>query len=319
MNDMPLSCDRIEPELLSAAMGDADEATAARVDAHVRECRSCRESLDLYRAIGRNAETWREIPARDEGPARERLVSRLADLRRRTLVYRIFRDSPLGPILIARSEEGVTCIEYLTGGADFRHSSLSRVEGVEALPDGAEVETLYHELLEYLGGRRTRLEWTLDLRLARSAFHRAVLEATAEIPYGAVRSYAGLAEAIGKPSATRAVAQALRTNPLAIVVPCHRVVGTSGALTGYAGRRVTLKQRILAVEGVAAVGKGSALRIPRERMYVLAPEQSYCLPSCAWIATAPARSLVLFGSRERAENAGLAPCDDCRPDLHPLP
>src|SRR3989304_4723326 len=94
---------------------------------------------------------------------------------------------------------------------------------------GAEGEVLYRELLESLEHKRTRLEWPLDLRLARSDFHRRVLEATAGIPYGAIMSSAGVACELGKPSAVRAVAQALRWTPLPIVVPCHRVVGASGA------------------------------------------------------------------------------------------
>ncbi len=132
-------CQAIEQALLATAIGDADTATAARVDAHTRACAVCREDFGRYRAIDGAVGAWREAPAPAEELARARLTSRLADLRRRTLVYRIF-PSPLGPILIARSEEGVSCIEYLTGGADFAHSRLSRVEGVEALPDGAEVE-----------------------------------------------------------------------------------------------------------------------------------------------------------------------------------
>src|SRR2546425_11673569 len=200
--------------------------------------------------------------------------------RRRTLLYRIF-PSPLGPILIARSEEGVSCVEYLTGGADFAHSRLSRDEGIEALLDGADVEALYRDLLEYVEGRRTRLEWPLDLRLARSEFHRTVLETTARIPYGAVRSYAGVARELGKPSATRAVAQALRWNPPPIVVPCHRVIRAAGALTGYAGNRVTLKAELLAVEGVRTLRTSRESRIPREAMYIGEPhDRWYCVPTC---------------------------------------
>ena len=144
-----------------------------------------------------------------------------------------------------------------------------------------------------------------------------MLRATAAIPYGAVCSYAGIACEIGKPTASRAVAQALRWNPLPIVVPCHRVVGSSGALVGYAGEKVDLKRRLLALEGVM---RAEGTRIPRATMYVTLPrEQCYCLPTCTWIPTAdhPHRFLF-FGSRERAEAAGLTPCEDCRPDLHPL-
>src|SRR5207245_5969093 len=93
---------------------------------------------------------------------------------------------------------------------------------------------------------------------------RAVLEATAAIPYGAVASYGGVARRIGRPSAVRAVAQALRWNPLPIVVPCHRVIGTSGRLTGYAGDKLGLKERLLSVAGVK-------LR-PARRDFSLAPE-----------------------------------------------
>src|SRR5205814_9213446 len=160
MTRKPTTCIELEPALVAAATGEADTTTAARVEAHTRTCASCRGEFASYRAIDRAVGIWREAPSSVETSVRERLETRLADLRRRALVYRIF-PSPLGPILIARSEEGVTCVEYLTGGADFAHSRLSRVEGVEALPDGAEVEALYRELLEYVEGRRTRLEWPL--------------------------------------------------------------------------------------------------------------------------------------------------------------
>jgi O-6-methylguanine DNA methyltransferase len=189
-----------------------------------------------------------------------------------------------------------------------------------AVEDGAEVEALYRELVEYLEGRRTCLEWPLDLRLARSDFHRQVLEATCGIPYGAVASYAGLACELGKPTAARAVAQALRRNPLPIVIPCHRVVGSSGALTGYAGHKTDLKQQLLTTEGVRTVKRERELRVPHDTMYVVSPGSTeYCLPSCSWLDTIehPHR-LRFFGSRERAEASGLAPCTDCRPDLHPI-
>ena len=318
MTRKPAVCLVIEPALVAAATGDADRATAARVESHTRLCAPCREDFARYRAIDGTVHAWRQAPAPAEEAARAHLASRLADLRRRTLAYGIF-SSPLGPILIARSEEGVSLVEYLSGGRDFAHSRLSRVEGVEALPDGAEIEALYGELLEYVEGRRTRLGWPLDLRLARSGFHRAVLEATARIPYGAVRSYAGIADELGKPAATRAVAQALRWNPLPIVVPCHRVIGTSGALTGYAGKRVRLKQRLLAVEGVRTRPSDHDFRIEREAMYVRAQQDTeYCVPTCGSLAERSLAELTLFASRERAEAAGLGPCTTCRPDLHPI-
>jgi len=103
-----------------------------------------------------------------------------------------------------------------------------------------------------------------------------------------------------------------------IVVPCHRVVGASGFLTGYAGNRIGLKQRLLTVEGVPTVKAARDFRIVRESMYVRAPGQEYCLPTCHWLASADRARLTLFGSRERAEATGLRPCTGCRPDLHPI-
>jgi O-6-methylguanine DNA methyltransferase len=194
-----------------------------------------------------------------------------------------------------------------------------RRAGIEVLEDGTETETFYQQILEYLAGERTRLAWPLDFRLAGSDFQREVLQATAALPYGAVISYARLAREIGKPTATRAVAQALRRNPLPIVVPCHRVIGGTGALTGYAGDKLALKERLLSLEGVHVSHPRREPRIDRNAMYVVADhDREYCVPTCGALSTLPLWRLTLFGSRDRAESAGLAPCTSCRPDLHPL-
>jgi methylated-DNA-[protein]-cysteine S-methyltransferase len=315
------SCAQIEPDLIAAATGDADGDAQRRVREHVDRCAPCGGEFQRYRAIDRTLGIWRGAPepAAAVAGARKRLETRLGDVRHRTVAYRIF-PSPLGNILIGLSDQGVSLVEYLGRARDLAHSRLSRMSGVEAVEDGAEVEGYYRELMEYLEGRRTHLEWPLDLRLARSDFHRTVLRATAGIPHGAVMSYAGVAGEIGRPSATRAVAQALRWNPIPIVIPCHRVVGSSGALTGYAGDRVGLKQRLLTVEGVGTVKSRGNLAVSRDSMYVRYPgDDSYCLPSCPSLETVdhPYR-LMFFGSRDRAEAAGLQPCTSCRPDLHPL-
>ena len=195
-----------------------------------------------------------------------------------------------------------------------------RQAGLELIEDGAEIEALYRELLEYLDGARTRLDWPLDLRLARSDFQREVLRATAAVPYGAVTSYRGIAAEIGQPSAVRAVAQALRHNPVPIIVPCHRIVGVSGDLTGYAGSRLGLKERLLGVEGVRTEHATAAPRVARQALYHYDPndERQYCLPTCGAIARRPIGPVMLFASREQAQARGLVPCIDCRPDLHPL-
>ncbi|HEV8583896.1 MAG TPA: methylated-DNA--[protein]-cysteine S-methyltransferase [Methylomirabilota bacterium] len=313
------SCRAIELDLVATATGDAESRAAQRVHRHMDGCAPCREEFGRYRAVDHVARGIRPEPAPEQlAQARTGLESRLADLRQRRVAYRIF-PSPLGHILVGRSEHGIALVEYLGRGTTLSASRLGRVEGVEAVEGGPELERLQRDLLDFIGGRRRDLDWTLDWRLARSDFERAVLEATAAIPYGAVASYAGVARRIGKPSAVRAVAQALRWNPLPIVVPCHRVIGTSGRLTGYAGDKLGWKQQLLTVEGIKLRAAERDYRIAREAMYALGEgETEYCLPSCGSIGTRSLALLTLFASREVAEARGLAPCTSCRPDLHPL-
>ena len=305
------SCRAIELDLVATATGEAQARSAERVRRHLDTCASCRDELGRYRAVDSVARGMRTAPPADAlARSRAGLESRLADLKQRRVAYRIF-PSPLGHILIGRSEHGIAVVEYLHGDASLRASRLARVEGVEAVPGGPELERLQRDLLDFIGGRRRELDWTLDWRLARSDFERAVLEATAAIPYGAVASYAGVARRIGKPSAVRAVAQALRWNPLPIVVPCHRVIGTSGRLTGYAGDKIALKERLLSTEGVQLRRAQRDFSIARETMYALGEgETQYCLPTCGDIGVRSLSVVTLFASRADAEAQGLTPCTD---------
>ena len=321
MTSTHLTCRAIEPDLVAAATGEADREASRRVDEHVARCAPCRADFARYRIIERavgeiRSDDWQS--GENEEGARARLGSRLADLRGRLLVYRIF-PSPLGNLLIARSDHGVALVEYLGRGTTLEASRLGRRDDVEAVEDGEDLAALHRELLDYLAGRRMRLGWSLDLRLARGEFDRRVLEATAAIPYGAVTSYARIASSIGKPTAARAVAQALRWNPVPVVVPCHRVVGSSGALVGYAGDKTDLKQRLLSVEGVRTLRTPRDYAVARDAMYArVENERAYCVPSCPGLSSTTLAKLTLFGSRAGAEACGLTPCTTCRPDLHPL-
>jgi O-6-methylguanine DNA methyltransferase len=315
-----VTCAEIADDLLAAAIGEGSPHGAERVERHVAVCEPCRRELQGYRSLDRAVGALRDapLPPGHLDRARERLDARLADLRRRLLLYRVF-PSPLGDLLIARSEEGISLIEYLPPGAGLEGSRIHREPHVEMQEERTALEPAYRELLDYLHGGRTRLEWPLDLRFVRSDFQRSVLQATAAIPYGAVVPYTGIAHGLGRAAAVRAVAQALRWNPLPIVIPCHRVIGNSGALTGYAGGKVDLKQHLLAVEGVPTAERSGALRIDPHAMYALYPgDQEYCLPTCPSIGTHPRAPFTRFASRQRAEAAGYRPCTTCRPDLHPL-
>lgn len=320
MTRAPQSCRELEPDLIAVATAEARPTAARRVERHLAGCASCRSELARYEAVEGLVTAYRDTRAPEADPtlARAQLESRLADLRSRIMRYGVF-DSPLGPIAIGVSEHGVAMVEYVRS-ADRTGGKLARRVGGEAVEDPRRTEGLYRELADYLDGRRTRLDWTLDLRRTRSDFQRRVLEATARLPYGAVTSYAGIAREIGAPRATRAVAQALRHNPLPIVVPCHRVIGSSGDLTGYAGTRVGLKRDLLAVEGVHTVAGRGDFHIDRRAVYYKVPDGGeYCLPTCGGILEKPLGDFTVFGSRARAEAVGLQPCTDCRPDLHPLP
>jgi methylated-DNA-[protein]-cysteine S-methyltransferase len=320
MSDQAAVCTRIQDDLLAAATGEAAPGAARRVERHLAGCASCRREFEAFRAVDGAVTVLREeaLPSEPLARARERLETRLTDLRGRLLTYGIF-PSPLGHILIARSEQGISLIEYLERGTSLRASRLQRGPGVELAEAGGELEAAYRELLEYLHGRRRRLTWPLDLRLVRSDFHRAVLRATAAVPYGAVIPYAGIAQEIGRATAARAVAQALRWNPLPIVIPCHRVIGTSGGLTGYAGGKVDLKRKLLSIEGVPIARRAGELGIRPQAMYVLYPgDQEYCVPTCPSLDARKPAPLKRFASREVAEAAGLTPCTTCRPDLHPI-
>ena len=320
MSPTPASCRAIQADLVAAATGDASPEAAARVQEHVDACPPCHREMGRYRSIDHVVAGLRRAPVPNDRAEvlRGDLEWRLAELKRRAVTARVW-SSPLGPILIARSDEGVVAVEYLDSARGIATSRLLRRHGIEIIEDGTETEAFYQQILEYLAGDRTRLAWPLDFRLAGSEFQREVLRATAALPYGAVVSYAHLAREIGRPTATRAVAQALRHNPLPIVVPCHRVVGSSGGLTGYAGNKLGLKERLLALEGVPVGHAQREGHIVRDSMYVRADHDTeYCVPTCGSLSTLPLWRLTLYAARERAEAAGLAPCTSCRPDLHPI-
>jgi len=201
------TCREIEPDLVALAVGEAEPDAVLKVEEHIAECPPCMRELHQYRAVeGLVADLRRSpLPGADATLARAQLESRLSDLRSRLVSFGLF-DSPLGPMLIARSELGVSMVEYVESEAKAA-ARLGRLTGAAVVESRAQTEAFYQDLLDYLQGRRTRLDWPLDLRWARSDFQRRVLDATAQLPYGAVTSYGHIARDIGAPSATRAVAQ----------------------------------------------------------------------------------------------------------------
>lgn len=153
-------------------------------------------------------------------------------------------DSPLGPIYLALSEEGI-CNVKVGGSLDNFLTRLDPMAYVER--DPAALAPVAAQLREYFAGARLQFEVPLDLSRL-TAFQRSVLKATRDIPAGTVRSYRQVAEAIGKPQASRAVGQVLARNPVPILIPCHRVIANDGSLGGY-GSGLAHKRLLLDLEG----------------------------------------------------------------------
>lgn len=155
------------------------------------------------------------------------------------VVYRHV-DSPVGPLLIAGDDAGLQLIEFHAP----RHP-MSRADGWRE-GDNAVLRQAQVQLAEYFAGRRRGFD--LPLAPRGTAFQRQVWWELANIPFGNTISYADLAMRVGRPTATRAVGAANGRNPLPIVLPCHRVIGADGSLTGFGGGLPT-KQFLLQLEG----------------------------------------------------------------------
>ena len=179
----------------------------------------------------------------------DRLVARAASEGLLDVAYARV-DSPLGPLLAARTPRGLATLSYadFRGGVDAVVEDLATRLSPRILEAPGRLDDVRRQLDEYFAGRRDRFDMPLDLVLV-AGFRRRVLEATAGIPFGETRSYAEVATAAGNAKAVRAAGTALGHNPIPIVVPCHRVLRSGGALGNYTGG-VEKKEALLRIEGV---------------------------------------------------------------------
>ena len=157
-------------------------------------------------------------------------------------------DSPLGPLLVATTPRGLVRVAYTEPGSqdDVLEELAARVSP-RVLESPARVDEPRRELDEYFAGRRMEFDLPIDWSVLRG-FTLKVLRETARIDFGELRSYADVASAAGSPRAVRAAGNALGANPMPVVVPCHRVVRTGGAIGGYTGG-LERKQFLLRLEG----------------------------------------------------------------------
>ncbi|WP_411503444.1 methylated-DNA--[protein]-cysteine S-methyltransferase [Brevibacillus centrosporus] len=159
-------------------------------------------------------------------------------------------DSPIGPLLLASTEEGLCHIQFEVeqdGIAQLTRWCKKTFLGVTPVRDDERNAAAKKQLEEYFAGERKVFD--LPIVLYGTPFQKSVWNALADIPYGETRSYKDIALAIGAAKAVRAIGGANNRNPIPIIIPCHRVIGSNGALVGYGGG-LPIKEHLLALEGV---------------------------------------------------------------------
>jgi methylated-DNA-[protein]-cysteine S-methyltransferase len=193
-----------------------------------------------------------ELAYADDADDLRQLHARLVEAAQRDGVldfaYRTI-DSPVGTLLLAATELGLVRVAYESEHHDAVLERLGEQISPRILEAPARLDRITRELDEYFAGRLRTFTSPLDRRLS-SGFRRTVLEHLADIPYGHTASYAAVAELAGNPRAVRAVGTACATNPLPVVVPCHRVLRADGTLGGYLGG-IDAKRTLLVLESAA--------------------------------------------------------------------
>lgn len=161
------------------------------------------------------------------------VLQRTADRREGVIGHMRRVETPIGTMVAICGDDGLRLLEFVERGGLERDELEARLGCTVLDGDHPVTRRLEAELDEYFAGRRR--EFTVPLDPMGTPFQLSVWAALREIPYGATRSYGEQARAIGRPDAVRAVAHANGDNPIAILVPCHRVIGANGKLTGYGG------------------------------------------------------------------------------------
>lgn len=225
MNDVACGsyCDDDLVAWVLGDMGEGDEESLAR---HLSDCPTCCERAAEYRRLEQSA-----------GACRKGEVIR----------WRGF-GSPFGMMRIASSTKGLVELSWQSASDEaFVEKLESRYDAAPVVCDCDHLEPAERQLLEYFERRRAEFDLPVDLSLL-TPFQQAVLDAATRLGFGEVATYTDIARRIGRPAASRAVGNALGRNPIAIVVPCHRVVRTDGSLGGYTGG-LQYKEALLDIEG----------------------------------------------------------------------
>lgn len=245
------TCDLACEAMAAHVAGDLCAQDEHWLHEHTDDCDYCANELRRY-------DTLDEALAACGGICADIHEPPSISLPRRDRMWYTRVESPLGDLILAATRDGLREIDFGKEVSEMDFVRRVRESGADAVRleqcERAEPEaqlTLQRtaqELQEYFNGQRARFDVPLDWG-SMPPFRRAVLEATASVPFGHLDTYGGIARRIGNPKATRAVGNALGRNPLPVIVPCHRVVRSDASLGGYTGG-LDIKEHLLQLEGV---------------------------------------------------------------------
>jgi O-6-methylguanine DNA methyltransferase len=232
-------CDIACEAMPGYAIGDLVPEDEEWIHTHTATCRYCRNEMESFVRLDSLLDTAEPkvefVPMLQVRVRRERTVARWG------LV-----DSPVGDLYVAASDGGICEISFGRKGSAGFFADLAR-RGYVPVDDQAAIADASRQLAEYFSGSRATFELPVDLA-GLTPFTRQVLDAATAVPFGALVTYRDIATAIGKPSASRAVGNALGRNPVPVIVPCHRIVRSDRSIGGYTGG-LDIKHRLLALEG----------------------------------------------------------------------
>jgi len=218
-------------------------------------------------------------------------------------------ESAFGPLMVAQSERGLLAVRFMDvkDGDKIPDGLREHFELVENHTFGAQIADELDHLMH--GDAAAVAARPVDLSLVAGEFQRRALVRLRRIPAGAVVTYQGLAGMAGSPSAQRAVGNTVASNPVAIYVPCHRVIKSDLTIGNYGGG-VERKLKLLRAEGFAA---DRARRIPPEAVYGHLGTRIFCRPTCSAAKRANRDRMLIFPAPRGAAAAGMRPCKLCHP------
>jgi methylated-DNA-[protein]-cysteine S-methyltransferase len=244
-----MDCRTFEKIQLESLVGDASTERLKQARRHGVECEACRLDGERDRSLDQAFQAHRR--ASDQGfPAAQRRLEK-EFVERHAFFGHV--EGPFGPIYLASTARGLCRVSFRTNDEEFAEQLFAR--GLLPEHDQHRIRKERAELSDYLAGRRKDFDLPLDFRLM-TPFQHKVLSATARIPFGHCVSYSDIARRIGKPEARRAVGGALGKNPIAIVVPCHRVIAADGSIGGYTGG-LEVKRALFRIEDIEIERPGS--------------------------------------------------------------